>query len=187
MNTSTQPSETTPAASTLSPPDMTSIMEQIAKLEQNNKSLQNELSTKSDEVSKLSEKKRQEMKVIYDTMMSKWIDSLDTPKPEAKDQVKNGLLGVADKVQDENGIWQVLMCASANAAKMEEQYQSLQTQYDDLKQKADGGQFANEDERVGGKRSALGPPEEEAMEGKQDIWSQFETYMKSEFKPEYIR
>ena len=187
MNTSTQPTDTTAAVSTMSPPDMTSILEQIAKLEQNNKSLQNELSNKSDEVSKLSEKKRQEMKVVYDTMMAKWIDSLDTPKPEAKEQVKNGLLGVTENVEDDNGIWQVLMCASANAAKREEQYQSLQVQYDELKQKADGGQFAHEDQRVGSKRSALSPPEEEATEGSVDVWSQFESYMKAEFKPEYVR
>ena len=187
MSTSTQPTETTPTATTMSPPDMTSILEQIAKLEQNNKSLRGELANKSDEVSKLSEKKRQEMKIVYDTIMSKWIDTLDTPKPEAKEQVKNGLLGVTEKVEEENGIWQVLMCASANAAKREEQYQTLQTQYDDLKQKSDGGLFANEDQRVGGKRSALAPPEEEAIEDKVDVWSQFETYMKSEFKPEYVR
>jgi hypothetical protein len=187
MTTTTQPSEATPVQTITSSPDMTSILEQIAKLEQSNKSLKSELSTKSDQVNNLSEKKREEMKLVYESLMSTWIDTLDTPKPEAKDQVKNGLIGVADKFEEENGVWQVLMCASSNARKMEEQYQNLQTQYDDLKQKADGGQFANEDQRVGGKRSALAPPEEEAADAKLDVWSQFESYMKSEFKPEYVR
>jgi hypothetical protein len=172
---------------TTSAPDVTSILAQIAKLEQHNKSLKSELTTKSQEVSKLSEKKRQEMKIVYDTVLSKWVDTLDTTKPEARDLFKNGLQNLAEKTEDENGIWQVVMCASANAAKKEVQYQALQDQYDNLKKKTDGGEFGREDDRVGGKRTALAPPEEEhsLRSGGNDVWSEFESFMKTEFKPEY--
>jgi hypothetical protein len=168
-------------------PDVTSIMAQIAKLEQHNESLKSELSTKSQEIGKLSEKKRQEMKCVYDSLMSKWVDTLDTTKPEARDLFKNGLLGIADRTEDENGIWQVVMCASANAAKKEEDFQKLQSDYNTLMKKSEGGQFSHEEDRVGGKRSAPGPPELEAGKPANDVWSQFESYMKQEFKPEYVR
>jgi cell division protein FtsB len=175
------------ASGTASAPDVTSILAQIAKLEQHNASLKNELTNKSQEVSKLSEKKRQEMKIVYDTVLSKWVDTLDATKPEARDLFKNGLQNLAEKTEDENGIWQVVMCASANAAKKEGEYQALQAQYDQLKQRAEGGQFGREDDRIGSKRSALAPPEEEACmrSGGKDVWSEFETFMKAEFKPEY--
>jgi hypothetical protein len=156
MSGTTQPVENTTTSATPSgqPPDVSSILAQIAKLEQSNTTLKNELTTKSQEVSKLSQKKREEMKIVYDTVMSKWVDTLDTTKPEARDLFKNGLQNLAEKTEDENGIWQVVMCASANAAKKEGEFQLLQEQYEELKKRSDGGQFAHEDQRVGGKRSA---------------------------------
>jgi hypothetical protein len=167
--------------------NVSAILSQIAKLEQHNQKLQNDLQSKSEEVNKLSEKKRQEMQHVYDTVISKWVDTLDTTKPESKDEFKSGMQRLAEKTEEDNGIWQVVMCASANAAKKEEQFQSLQKQYEELKERTEGGQFADEGSRVGSKRSALAPPEVvEDPEPPADIWSQFESYMKSEFKPSYV-
>lgn len=170
----------------ISSQNVSAILSQIAKLEQHNKTLENELKTKSEEVTKLSEKKRKEMQHVYDTVISKWVDTLETNKPEAKEEFKHGMQRLAEKTEEDNGIWQVVMCASANAAKKEEEFQALQKQYAELKQQAEGGSFAHEDARVGAKRAALEPPDAVEPEAPADIWSQFETYMKSEFKPNYV-
>ena len=174
---------TTPASTaTTTGADLSAILAQIAKLEKHNQMLQGELKGKADEVNKLSEKKRQEMRNIYDTLISKWVDTLEPENPTAKAVFKTGVEGIAEKSDDENGIWQVVMCASANALKKEEQFQSLQTQYNELKAQSTGGQFAHEEHRVGSKRPALEAPEivEHAQSG--NIWDEFETFMKAENK-----
>jgi hypothetical protein len=176
-------SATTPASTaTTNGADLSAILAQIAKLEKHNQMLQGELKGKADEVSKLSEKKRQEMRNIYDTLISKWVDTLEPENPNAKEVFKTGVEGIADKSDDDNGIWQVVMCASANALKKEEQFQTLQTQYDELKARSTGGQFAQEEQRVGSKRSALEAPEIVERTQPGDIWDEFETFMKTENK-----
>jgi hypothetical protein len=61
--------------------------------------------------------------------------------------------------------------ASASAAKMEEQYQTLKTQYDELQQRNQGGVFNNTEHRVGDKRPAESDPKTEL--DVPDIWSHF--------------
>jgi hypothetical protein len=61
--------------------------------------------------------------------------------------------------------------ASASAAKMEEQYQVLKGQYEELHQRSQGGVFNNSEQRVGEKRRAEDPPANEL--NCPDIWSHF--------------
>jgi SMC interacting uncharacterized protein involved in chromosome segregation len=183
MENNTTNTNSTPASTaTTNAADLSAILAQIAKLEKHNQVLQGELKGKNDEVSKLSEKKRQEMRNIYDTLISKWVDTLEPENPKAKEVFKNGVEGIAEKSDDENGIWQVVMCASANALKKEEQFQALQTQYDELKTQSTGGKFAHEEQRVGSKRSALEAPDIVERTQPADIWDEFETFMKTENK-----
>ena len=63
------------------------------------------------------------------------------------------------------------MKASAQAAKKEEEYQSLKLQYEELQQKNNGGSFAAQEHRVGGKRPAEADPHVEL--NCPDIWSHF--------------
>ena len=65
------------------------------------------------------------------------------------------------------------MCVkvSAQAAKKEEEYQSLKVQYEELQQRSAGGSFANHEHRVGDKRPADSDPHVEL--NCPDIWSHF--------------
>ena len=69
------------------------------------------------------------------------------------------------------GVWNVCVKASAQAAKKEEEYQSLKLQYEELQQKNNGGSFAAQEHRVGGKRPAEADPHVEL--NCPDIWSHF--------------
>jgi hypothetical protein len=55
---------------------------------------------------------------------------------------------------------------------MEEQYQSLKTQFDELQTRSNGGVFMNPEHRVGDKRAAEGVPSTETGAAP-DIWSNF--------------
>lgn len=171
--------------------DVDSIMRKMADQQNTIAQLNMQLQTKSEDVQKLSEKQRREMKHVYDTVISGWVDQQDTVNPQTREEFKNGIMRLADEAKDDNGIWQVVMCASAaanrsreNAIQKETEFQTLSKNYEELKTRVDGGRFTNEDARVGSKRSA--PDEQPEHTGassgsNNSIWNQFEGFMKNSY------
>jgi hypothetical protein len=169
------------------PTDVDSIMRKMADQQTMIASLNEQLVTKSEDVQKLSEKQRKEMKHIYDTVIAGWVDQQDTVNAQTRDEFKNGIMRLADTAQEDNGIWQVVMCASsasqrdrACAAQKETEFQTLNKNYEELKTRVEGGRFTREEARVGDKRSA---PEEvmaaASAPASSGIWDQFGDFMKS--------
>jgi len=142
-------------------------------------------------VQKLSEKQRKEMKHIYDTVIAGWVDQQDTVNPQTREEFKGGIMRLADEAKDDNGIWQVVMCASSaanrsreNAIIKETEFQALSKNYEELKTRVDGGRFTNEEARVGSKRSAADEqphPMGGSTGGTSTIWDQFGDFMKSSY------
>jgi hypothetical protein len=178
----------TPVVTASNPTDVDSIMRKMADQQAMITKLNEQLQTKSDDVQKLSEKQRKEMKHIYDTVIAGWVDQQDTVNVQTRDEFKNGIMRLADNAQEDNGIWQVVMCASSAsqrdrecAAKKETEFQTLNKNYEELKTRVEGGRFSHEDARVGSKRAA---PEEvlHASGGVSGIWDQFGDFMKTSYK-----
>jgi len=164
--------------------DIDSIMRKMAEQQNQISSLNEQLETKSQDVKKLSEKQRSEMKHIYDTVISKWVDGLDTTNAKSRDEFKTGLCRLAENAEQENGIWQVIMSASsasqtdkANAIAKETEFQALTQNYNELKTRVGGGRFTDESSRVGSKRSADNEPERQVN----DIWDNFSSFMKTSY------
>jgi hypothetical protein len=169
--------------------DVDNIMRKMADQQSQIANLNVQLQTKSEDVAKLSEKQRREMKHIYDTVITQWVDQQDGVNPETRDEFKNGIMRLAEEAKEDNGIWQVVMCASSsahrdreNAIKKETEFQALNTSYQELKTRVDGGRFSNEEARVGSKRSAADEVPHHQAGGGNDIWDQFSTYMKSTYQ-----
>jgi hypothetical protein len=167
--------------------DVDSIMRKMAEQQTMINKLNDELQTKSDDNQKLSEKQRKEMKHIYDTVIAGWVDQQDTVNPQTRDEFKSGILRLAEEAKDDNGIWQVVMCASsasqrdrASAEKKEVEFQALHKNYEELKSRVDGGRFTQEEARVGSKRAA---PDEvlHPQGGSCNIWDQFGDFMKTSY------
>jgi len=164
--------------------DIDSIMRKMAEQQHQISSLNEQLETKSQDVKKLSEKQRSEMKHVYDTVISKWVDGLDTTNAKSREEFKSGLCRLAENAEQENGIWQVIMSASsasqtdkANAIAKETEFQALTQNYNELKTRVGGGRFLEESARVGSKRSADEEPERQVN----DIWDNFSSFMKTSY------
>lgn len=174
------------ATSTTPPTDVDGIMRKMAEQQTMITQLNEQLQTKSEDVQKLSEKQRKEMKHIYDTVIAGWVDQQETVNVQTRDEFKNGIMRLADTAQEDNGIWQVVMCASSasqrdreSAAKKETEFQALNTSYQELKTRVDGGRFSQEEARVGSKRAA--PEAPLANTQSSGIWDQFGDFMKSSY------
>ncbi|KAJ1465954.1 hypothetical protein T484DRAFT_1757049 [Baffinella frigidus] len=169
------------------PSDVDSIMRKMADQQTMITNLNMQLATKSEDVQKLSEKQRKEMQHIYNTVIAGWVDQQESVNPQTRDEFKNGIMRLADEAKEDNGIWQVVMCASSaahrdreSAIKKESEFQALTKNYEELKTRVDGGRFTNEDARVGSKRSAPEGPIH-VQGGVSNIWDQFGDYMKTSY------
>ncbi|KAJ1463965.1 hypothetical protein T484DRAFT_1923139 [Baffinella frigidus] len=94
--------------------------------------------------------------------MKQWIGNLDVKNEGHKDEFEKGLQRLVDTSSFDNGVWQVMVSASACAAKKEEDYQALKIQIEELNQQKSGGVFNNADEHVGGKHQANGEPDQDS-------------------------
>ena len=148
-----------------------SILQQVATQERRIAELNKSLADRNQTLAKFQTEKKSEMEALM-SGMRQWIGNLDVKNEGHKDEFEKGLQRLVDTSSFDNGVWNVMVSASACAAKKEEDYQALKTQYEELNQQKDGGIFGNADARVGNKRMATGEPDT-CNDAVADIWSNF--------------
>ena len=90
--------------------NMLKHIEQLeSKLTVNEKALL-EAQTKAE---KFSARTREGMQSALDTLMQKWMDAVETKDATYKEEFKRGMKGLVDKSAEENGVWQMMVAASA--------------------------------------------------------------------------
>jgi DNA helicase IV len=146
-------------------------MQQVATQERQITELKQQLQERNQRLDKFQTAKKAEMEAMMSGMRD-WIKNLELKNENYRADFEKGLQRLVDNSADDNGVWQVMCEASASATKKEEQYQVLKQQYDELKQRSNGGEFGTSDARVGDKRQALDEPGTGASAAG-DIWSQF--------------
>ena len=99
--TAVTPTTTTPNAGTS---DVDSIMRKMADQQATIVNLSAQLQTKSDDVQKLSQKQRDEMMHVYQTVIKQWVDAQESVDPQTRTEFNNGIERLANDAND-NGIW----------------------------------------------------------------------------------
>jgi hypothetical protein len=94
----TKVADTTPI-----PSDVDSIMRKMAEQQTMITNLNEQLQTKSDDVQKLSQKQRDEMMHVYQTVIKQWVDQQETVNPETRTEFKNGIIRIAEDAAEDNG------------------------------------------------------------------------------------
>jgi hypothetical protein len=148
-----------------------SILQQVAAQEKRIAELSKTLTDRNQSLAKFQTEKKTEMEALM-SGMRQWIGNLDVKNEGHKEEFEKGLQRLVDTSSFDNGVWQVMVSASACAARKETDYQALKNQFEELNQQKSGGIFGNADERVGGKRSANGEPDQDPGPVP-DMWSSF--------------
>jgi hypothetical protein len=158
-----EPASTTTQAEpmkTQPPSDISSILAQVQALQSDKDRLMKELSH-------LKQGKREEMKKVWDTVISKWLED-SVQDEDAKKQFTEGMTRIMDTTK-ENGIWTVA-CAASNLHKSHlEEIERLRTEVNTLKTGA-AGSFRDDASRKRGR-------EEPVQENPNDFWAGFELDM----------
>jgi len=156
-------------------PDLTSVLNHVSVLETEKQALQDSLKRQNERLERLTQSKRDEMKTQLDTMITEWLKDIDVSNEEVKTEFMTGMERIVKDTKDDSGVWQVMCCASNAHRRNVMQLQKVQEEYNELKNKVEGGTFRNEEARLGKRRQM----EEEPTRGSGNIWDEFESYMKS--------
>lgn len=130
--------------------DFASVLAKIQALEREKADMRAQLENVTGKLSKLQESKRAEMQEVLNTTISKWLENLNMPDTQAKDQLREGLNRLVQS-GDESGVWNVVACASSNWVHNVNQIESLTQQLNEYKEKErliSGGLFQSEDTRM---------------------------------------
>ena len=154
--------------------DLNNVLTHIKHLEQQKEDLEKRLVETEERVSRMSQKTKAVMQSAMDTLMKKWMDAVDTKDEVVKQQFKGGLDTLINKSADENGVWQMMVAASALHERQEHNLEKLRGENNELRGRVDSS-FATQESRVAGKRKAevdLGPGD---VALSKDMWADFAT------------
>ena len=127
-------------------------------------------------VEKFSARTREGMQSALDSLMKKWMDACETKDEKCKEQFKHGMEKLVANSAEENGVWQMMVAASALHEKQEHDLDKLRGENTELRQKIDGhyatpGARTRED--VLGKRKAEAEPDGHDGDAAASLWTDF--------------
>ena len=152
--------------------DLNNVLTHIKHLEQQKEDLEKRLVETEERASRMNQKTKAAMQSAMDTLMKKWMDAVETKDEVVKQQFKGGLDTLINKSADENGVWQMMVAASALHERQEHNLEKLRGENSELRGRVDSS-FASADSRVGAKRRAeadLGPGDVAQVK---DMWADF--------------
>ena len=164
-------------------PDLSSVLSHVTQLEKERQSLQEFVKQQSAKLEKLTAAKRDEMKKQLDTMISEWLKDIDVTDEKQKEEFMSGMERIVKETKEDSPVWQVMCQASAAHKRNVTKLQEMTENYNSLKTKVEGGNFAAEDARISGhKRKEC----EETVPSRGNVWDEFESMCKSGYLNNFV-
>jgi chromosome segregation ATPase len=156
--------------------DVGNMLRHIESLESKLANKEKQLHEAQQRVEKFSARTREGMQSALDSLMKKWMDACETKDEKCKEQFKQGMEKLVHNSAEENGVWQMMVAASALHQRQEHDLDKLRMENNTLKQRIDG-HFATPESRTAGalgKRKADGEPQlDVSNEAADDLWASF--------------
>ena len=154
--------------------DMTNMLRHIEQLEGKLSAKEKQLMEAQQRVEKFSARTREGMQSALDSLMKKWMDACETKDEKCKEQFQHGMKKLVEHSAEDNGVWQMMVAASALHQRQEHDLDKLRVENNELKQKIDGhyatpGARTRDD--VLGKRKAECEPE--IADESSTLWDSF--------------
>lgn len=170
--------------------DLNAIFQQIQKLHDQNKSLQEQIQIKQERIGRLEHKTQEEMNKQNEKQIDPFLEALPGLDAAAREKVKKGLKDLIDLAAQDSGVWQVMCCASAAHQQSVTRLEQLQREASELREKVNGGHFGADAQRMAdvqdiassssGKRKHNVISAPESSDVKMGVWDDFEIMLKRE-------
>lgn len=165
------------------PADLPALMKYVKQMESENHNLSSKLKEAMEKNGKLSQKTREGMQSALDTLMKKWMDAVETKDEKVKNDFKCGLEQLVQNSAEDNGVWQMMVSASALHERQAHNLDTLRAENVELRKKVDGI-YANPEDRIESrKRSADEQLSRDDVERRvdSDIWMDFAKSIGTQF------
>ena len=179
----TMPANTQNTENNMPSSNISNVLSHMQKLEESNKQLEARLKEADDRIVALSAEKRAGMKSALDTFIKNWVNANEADE-SVKQTFIQGVESLAEKADESNGVWKMMVAASNLHARQEHDLDKLRSENLDLKQRVDG-MYSTSEARIGEKRTRIedsnsGMPQSEsdnAEPGRDNIWAEFAASM----------
>lgn len=155
--------------------DMTNMLKHIEQLESQLSTKTKQLADAQHRVEKFSARTREGMQSALDSLMKKWMDACETKDEKCKEQFQHGMKKLVEHSAEDNGVWQMMVAASALHQRQEHDLDKLRVENNELKQRIDG-HYATPGARTDsalGKRKAEAEPETSVVDQSASLWDSF--------------
>ena len=122
------------------------MLKHIESLERKAERLEAELKNEKVKSEKMSAKTREGMQSALDTLMKKWMDAVETKDEKVKDHFKDGMNKLVQNSAEENGVWQMMVAASALHERQAHDLDKLRVENEEMRKSIDG-RFATPESR----------------------------------------
>jgi hypothetical protein len=156
--------------------DMGNMLRHIESLEAKLASKDKQLMDAHQRVEKFSARTREGMQSALDSLMKKWMDACETKDDKCKEQFKHGMEKLVQSSAEENGVWQMMVAASALHQRQEHDLDKLRMENNTLKQKIDGHyatSASRTDSALGKRKAEDAPQNEDNNELAENLWASF--------------
>lgn len=165
-------------ANGLNAADLPQILQHIRDLEDDRSTLKQKLAKMEESNKKLGQKTRQGMQSMLDTVIKHWLDAANT-NADIREKTYKGLDNLVKAGDEENGVWQMMVSASALNKQQEDKLENLLQENAKLKTQIDNfyGSASSrtvQDREVGSKFKAETELSRNDVESDQDIWTEFQ-------------
>ena len=120
------------------PSDIVNMLRHIEQLEGKLSAKEKALLDAQQRVEKFSARTREGMQSALDSLMKKWMDACETKDEKCKEQFKHGMEKLVQNSAEENGVWQMMVAASALHQRQEHDLDQLRVENNELKQRVHG-------------------------------------------------
>ena len=136
------------------------------------KALELELKKLKDENSRLSLAKQKEMEAIAKSMYESWVTQLDA-EPKVKEDFKCSMDKFVRNAQEDNGVWQMMVAASNLHTRRSHDFDKLQAENKELRERVDGMYADSGSRTVGEKSKAEEQLSRDNVEPDNNMWDDF--------------
>lgn len=151
---STSSSEQTKKAEPSEPvkADFSNVLSHVKQLEQQLDALRQQNNVLDAQNKKMSYKTQEDMRKIAESIYQTWLKDLPIENEKVKQDFKSSMDNFVKNAAEDNGVWQMMVAASAMHTSRQHDFDKLQEENKDLRKRVDG-MYADPSSRTVGEKS----------------------------------
>jgi len=132
--------------------DFSNVLSHVKELERQLEEMRGKNSVLEAQNQKMSQKTQEDMRKIAESIYKTWLKDLPIDNEKVKQDFKCSMDNFVKNAAEDNGVWQMMVAASAMHTQRQHDFDKLQQENEDLRKRVDG-LYADSNSRTVGEKS----------------------------------